>query len=321
MTIAATTTLLRSGGVDLDTSPDHFGTLLDSSDLLTNPAALHQRINRDGYLYLPGLLEPQKVLAVRRHVTDRLAAGGFIKPGTDPMDAIMNPGSAEQGRRFNMMDLAKDNPPLSDLLYTGTLMSFFHHFLAGPVRHFDYTWFRAIKPGKGTPCHLDSVYMNRGTQNLFTTWIPMGDVDLALGGLMVLEGSNNNTRLRETYGKQDVDAVCQNRPDAKRWGRHDGSSGWLAGNVNQIRRSLAPRGKEAGGAEGGGRWLTAEFKTGDAVIFTIHTLHCSLDNQTPDRYRFSSDSRYQLASEPADERWIGETPPGHGPAGKRDKIC
>ena len=146
---------------------------------------------------------------------------------------------------------------------------------------------------------------------------------------MVLEGSNNNTRLRETYGKQDVDAFCENRPDAKRWGKPDGSSGWLAGNVNQIRHSLAPmsrhvstgaNGSGAGGGRGG-RWLTAEFKTGDAVIFTIHTLHCSLDNQTPDRYRFSSDSRYQLASEPADNRWIGETPPAHGPNAKRGHIC
>jgi hypothetical protein len=48
------------------------------------------------------------------------------------------------------------------------------------------------------------------------------------------------------------------------------------------------------------------------------TLHCSLDNQSPvNRIRLSSDSRYQLASEPADERWIGEEPIAHGPAAQR----
>jgi hypothetical protein len=50
------------------------------------------------------------------------------------------------------------------------------------------------------------------------------------------------------------------------------------------------------------------------------TVHASMDNQT-NRFRLSSDSRYQLASEAIDERWIGEKPVGHGLAGKRGKIC
>jgi len=45
-----------------------------------------------------------------------------------------------------------------------------------------------------------------------------------------------------------------------------------------------------------------------------------LDNQT-NKVRLSTDTRYQLASEPIDERWIGENPPAHGPAGKRGLIC
>jgi hypothetical protein len=54
----------------------------------------------------------------------------------------------------------------------------------------------------------------------------------------------------------------------------------------------------------GGRWLTTEFQAGDLLVFTMFTLHCSLDNQSR-RIRLSTDSRYQLASEPVDERWIG----------------
>ena len=40
------------------------------------------------------------------------------------------------------------------------------------------------------------------------------------------------------------------------------------------------------------------------------------DNQG-DRVRLSTDTRFQ----PADERWIGPNPPGHGRAGKRGRIC
>ena len=51
------------------------------------------------------------------------------------------------------------------------------------------------------------------------------------------------------------------------------------------------------------------------------TVHAALDNQVPDSLRLSSDSRYQKASEPIDERWVGENPPGHGPDGKVGLVC
>lgn len=59
---------------------------------------------------------------------------------------------------------------------------------------------------------------------------------------------------------------------------------------------------------------------GDALCFGMGLVHASLDNHT-DRIRLSSDSRYQLASEPCDGRWIGENPVGHGLAGKKGKVC
>ena len=69
----------------------------------------------------------------------------------------------------------------------------------------------------------------------------------------------------------------------------------------------------------GGRWLTTDFQLGDLLIFTMYTLHCSLENHSPvNRIRLSSDTRYQLASEPADERWIGDDPIAHGPEAQRE---
>jgi len=41
----------------------------------------------------------------------------------------------------------------------------------------------------------------------------------------------------------------------------------------------------------------------------MHAMHGSMDNQT-DHVRLSSNTRYQLASEPVDERWIGADPKG-----------
>ena len=66
--------------------------------------------------------------------------------------------------------------------------------------------------------------------------------------------------------------------------------------------------------------MTTDFRMGDVLVFGMATVHASLDNHS-NRFRLSSDSRYQLASEPVDERWVGANPIGRGPAAKKGKIC
>ncbi|MEO6434692.1 MAG: phytanoyl-CoA dioxygenase family protein [Tepidisphaeraceae bacterium] len=295
---------LVAGGLELDPAKDKLGWMRDSADLLTDIPALRQRMADDGYLLLRGYLNRDDVLAARREVTQRLAAAGHLAPGTDPMLAI--PAPDYSGRLAP--DLAKDNPTLDRVLYTGPMMQFFRGFFDKDVRHFDYTWFRAIGPGKGTPSHCDSVYMNRGTQNLFTAWTPMGDIDLQMGGLMVLEGSNNNQRLRETYCKTDVDTFCTNREGKRGQDAWSKTSGALSKNARQLAHALSAR------------WLTTEYRAGDVLVFSIFTVHASLDNRSS-QIRLSCDARFQPADEAADPRWVGENPIRHSPASKRGRIC
>ena len=171
-------------------------------------------------------------------------------------------------------------------------MEFFAGFLGGEPRAFDYLWIRTVRKGGGTGCHYDVVYMGRGTHRLYTAWTPLGAVPLSDGPLLVLENSHRLEELKRTYGALDVDRDRENNPYG---------GGWFSRNPAEVQRRF------------GGRWLTAEFQPGDVLVFTMFTLHCSLDNASPvGRIRLSSDSRYQLAAEPADERWIGEDPIAHG---------
>ncbi len=186
------------------------------------------------------------------------------------------------------------------------MIEFFQAFLGQPVRHYDYTWVRSVGRGHGTPPHEDIVYMGRGTWNLWTAWTPMGDVSWDLGGLMVMPGTHRHERLRQGYARRDVDAYCVSKP-GEGW-NHPGSEGWLSKDPVGVRRGLkAP-------------WVSAEFRAGDVVIFNTCLVHAGLDNHT-NRIRLSTDSRYQPASEPVDERWIGANPTAHGAAGKRALIC
>ena len=55
----------------------------------------------------------------------------------------------------------------------------------------------------------------------------------------------------------------------------------------------------------GGHWATTTFSAGDLIIFNMFLMHASLVN-TSNKIRITADTRYQLASEPIDERWVGE---------------
>lgn len=294
---------LFSIGHQLDMSEEAFGELRESSACIGNGKSLRARMEEDGYLFIRGFFKREDVLAARHMIVERLAKLGFLQPGSNPMDAHIKPG-AELGFRG---DLAPDNTALHQLLYTGSLIDFYQQFFGEVVRHFDYTWLRAVGPGKGTHPHCDVVYMGRGTrEKLLTAWVPLGDAPLHVGGLMILENSHHQYERLQNYLKRDVDTYCSNRvaapPENHSW------NGALSKNPASLREKL------------GGRWLTTDFEIGDLLTFTMHTVHGSIDNQS-DRVRLSSDSRYQPASLPADERWIGENPIAHGLAGKRGRIC
>jgi hypothetical protein len=292
----------------LDTSPESFGFLESSIDLIHNPAALRERMVEDGYLFLPGYLDREEVLAARQVLADRLAARGLLDPSY-PTSACKASRSAEIAFA---PELSKNNPVLRGLLYGGRMMAFWELFFGAPVRHYDYTWIRAVAPGRGTPPHMDVVYMGRGTKRLYTAWTPLGDIPLTTGGLLVLENSHKHDRLNKGYGSKDVDTFCENKvgPDYKRMGGGGNitDGGWLSKDPVKLRKNL------------GGRYLSADYRAGDLLVFSVFTVHTSLDNHS-DEIRLSSDTRYQLASDPIDERWIGDEPIGHGPGGKKAMIC
>lgn len=296
---------LSSLGYELDCRSEAFGYLRDSSDLLSKPDELRLRMQEDGYLYLRALLNSQEVWQARQEIATRLAAENSLAADSPVLDCIAKPGLKMSFRP----DLALISPALKKLLYSGRMMEFFQVFLGGKVRFFDYTWLRAVAPGKGTYPHCDIVYMGRGSDKLYTVWTPLGDISWELGGLMILENSHRLENIKNSYGRKDVDSYCANRKSAQLYASNQK---WWDGALSKNPVSLRKK--------YGGRWLSAEFQAGDVLIFGMYTIHASLDNHSCS-IRLSSDSRYQLASESLDERWVGTDPIGHSVAGKRGRLC
>ena len=175
-------------------------------------------------------------------------------------------------------------PPFLNLVESPEIMNFCEGFYDAPVITYDYKWLRVVGPGGFTGAHYDIVYMGRGTERLVTCWTPLGDVPLDMGPLVILVGSHRFDVLKETYGKMDVDRDH------------------VTGSFSYDPIELADR--------YGGQWGTSSFEMGDVLIFSMFTMHGSLDNTTH-RFRLSTDTRYQRADEPVDERWIGDDPIAH----------
>ncbi|MCC6127129.1 MAG: phytanoyl-CoA dioxygenase family protein [Pirellulales bacterium] len=299
-------------GKKMDLSPTAFGELRVSADIVRDPTALKARIDEDGYLFLPGLLDRSDVLAARDETLRRMSAAGYLDPAYPIAEAIPAPDLKDGF----IPQLAAGNQPLQKIAFQGPMMAFYERFLGGPVLHFDFVWLRAKLPGvtDATRPHYDIVFMGRGTKQLFTSWTPLEDVPKEKGGLMILEGSHRLEDVKSTYGELDVDTYCVNREEStdldsgdRQW-KVRVNGGKFAEDALALRESY------------GLRWLTADYRAGDVLLFGMYTMHASSDNHSRS-LRLSSDTRYQLASEPVDERWIGENPPGHGPAGKHGMIC
>jgi hypothetical protein len=287
--------------------PQHVDRMTDSTPLLQDMDSIRRRMNEDGYLYLPAYLGRERVLQARRVLTDRLLKLGLLDPDHDPMAAV----PSEKRDTFaggHLFELFDDPTPIHHVLYHGPMMQFFRAFLDAPVRHYDYTWMRQVGPGPATRIHSDVVYMGRGTHQLYTAWTPMGDNGFDLGGLLVLAGSHHFDGFNKGYWHSDVDEFCANRVNGERdaWGRRHGGS--LNATAGQLQKNI------------GGKWVTSDYRAGDVVIFNVYTVHGGTDNRS-NVLRLSTDTRYQRAADPIDERWIGLHPVGHGPAGKRGKIC
>lgn len=297
----------QSQNLPLDLSPEAFGALKEST-AQSSPDQLNQQLTDDGYLFLRDFHPRQQVEAVRNDMLEILAQAGLTHPDYPSTSGRANP---EKKANFSP-DAAMQCASIRELVFGPRIMQFWANLLGEPALHFDYLWFRSVGPGAGTPPHCDWVYMGRGTRRLYTCWTPYGDIDMNLGGLMLLEGTHRQGDRIRNYLDRDVDAYCVNGKHAaaiesgeRQW-EHNGQ---LTNNPVSLREKYQSR------------WLTCpEFRMGDVVIFGMEMIHGSLDNQS-DLLRLSSDSRYQRASEPADERWIGPNPVGHGVAGKRGRVC
>ena len=167
--------------------------LADSMVLRADPAALGRRLAADGYLFFRGLLPAADVRAAADAVLDALRGSGWIDER----------GAASVGRRaLNVREALGDpafraaltSPAFNRIPYLGQLRQLIRLVLGPRAFSYPVKVLRAVYPerlpgvARGRYVHQD--YAVSGVQDMLTTWVPLMEIPVQLGGLAVRRGSH-----------------------------------------------------------------------------------------------------------------------------------
>jgi Phytanoyl-CoA dioxygenase (PhyH) len=175
--------------------------LVDSSSLLGDPEALRARVADEGYVFFRGLLDPVGIRSVGAEVLGQLQAAGWTEGGYDPVMAR----PVLPVRAVRMADLLGDpiytrivlDPRLNKLAYRSRLADVMRDLLGPlgfcyPLRIPRIVYPTHLAPRQpGNYVHKDY----RSVQDMFTCWIPFGEIPRGLGGLALLPGSQTTDRV------------------------------------------------------------------------------------------------------------------------------
>ena len=244
----------------------------DSSALLPDPHALKQRFERDGYVYLRGLVDPEILLELRRQIVSICLECGWLKPGTDPMDAVSWTVPKVEGEDdyFEVYDRVQRLQDFHALAHEPAVLRLMRALLGETAFPHPLSIARLVFPeirDWSTPPHQDFVN-NQGTPELYACWIPLSDCPRSMGSLAVLEGSHKLGLLPVEY----------------------------ALGAGHRQASLPPEVASL-------QWLAGDFELGDVIAFHSLTIHRALANDT-DRIRLSVDYRYQPEGHDTTERCL-----------------
>jgi ectoine hydroxylase-related dioxygenase (phytanoyl-CoA dioxygenase family) len=283
---------LKSDSYTLSKAENRLGMLI-ASDPMESIVNLRQQFAEQGYLWLKGLLNRERVLAFRQRYFEALSHTGLLKEGSSAVDGLYSFGNVNQQKiRRAQSELVRSSAYESFCL-SDKIWQFYERLMGDTVYLHKRKLVRHIPPQTtiATGAHYDLVYLRGGTDSVCSSWIPLGDIPVEMGGLVYLENSHHIGREMETeFSRKATDLPRDEQISA--YNKYMDKSGWLTKDLP----SLAERTDS--------RWLMADYEAGDMVIHGAYTIHASTNNiDTQGRIRLSTDIRYQRLREEIDMRW------------------
>ncbi|MEM9255487.1 MAG: phytanoyl-CoA dioxygenase family protein [Pseudomonadota bacterium] len=240
--------------------------MYEANVLLDDASALRARLAEDGYLFFRNVIPTDRLTGLRDQITTILADEGWIETGARRMEAraICRPRREGQPKFFRAHDQIVKLEALHAMAHEPALMSIMRQALGDSAFPHPLSIVRLIFPDSpelATPPHQDYPN-NQGTEKLTAAWMPLADCAIDEGSLAIMEGSHK-------FGVMPLKF-------------HLGAGNRRAV-LNDALQSC--------------RWVGADFKLGDLVLFPSLTVHKAMENYNKQRMRLSVDFRYQLEGE------------------------
>ncbi|MFI5696313.1 phytanoyl-CoA dioxygenase family protein [Kribbella sp. NPDC051586] len=152
-------------------------------------ARLRSRLQRDGYLFLTGLLDPAVVQEFREYYF-----------------ALTQAATDRASYRKVLFEEIVPGPEYAAFCAQPALKGWFEWFLGGEPFLHRRKIIRQTAPGENgigtaTQAHYDLVYLRDGTDQVLSAWIPLGDCPVSRGGLAYLQGSHHRVLEEEAAGR------------------------------------------------------------------------------------------------------------------------
>lgn len=265
---------LVSNGYTLDMNPKRLGWLEPTSPDLPMEQ-LHAQYRQNGYLWLKGFFEPDVILNFRDYFFETLFSGAKTF--------------------FEIVS----SPEYEEFCTMPRLWDFYQAFLEGEPYLHKRKIIRFTHPGSDncTGGHYDLIYLRAGTDRLCTSWIPLGDIPVEMGGLLYLEHSDAvGRKLEAEFSVKNADLPPEERISA--YNRNMREAGWISTDLVDMAERFESR------------WLIADYEAGDMVIHSPYMIHAATSNRDPlERMRLSTDIRFQRADDLIDQRWASHWVP------------
>ena len=249
------------------------GEFRTSNDALSDPTEIRRRMDEEGYLFIKGLQDRDKLMNLRRDMLGTMMDGGWLVRGTDPVDGIADVSRKCAEGDVEYTGVYHDVYSLESFHRSGhweEVVSVIRTVVDGPVlvhpSKVARLWFPQYTDHT-TPIHQDFVHF-QGSFDTYTVWTPVGECPIDLGPLAVIPGSHKVDRVMDHHFSL--------------------GAGSLAIHVEDL----------------SGEWLVSDFEIGDTLIFHSLTVHQALPNVTEDRIRVSLDNRYQAFGIPIAEQML-----------------
>jgi ectoine hydroxylase-related dioxygenase (phytanoyl-CoA dioxygenase family) len=283
---------LMSNGFVLERTPERLGWMVPT-DAALPLAHIKDRYHQQGYVWLKGFFERREILAFRRDFFAAFEGTGLLAQGSDPVEGLYG-DEGEQRALIKKIFWEMVRSPAYEVFCTmPRLWKFYEALLQDEPYLHTRKIIRYTLPGERncTGGHYDLIYLRAGTDRLYSSWIPLGDIPVEMGGLIYLEGSDALGREMEAeFSARNADLPPEERISAYNKNMREG--GWVSIDLADMARRF------------NSRWLVADYEAGDMVIHSPYMVHAATVNNDPHgRLRLSTDIRYQTRSDTIDTRW------------------